>query len=118
MTTRYLTRREALKLGALGTGVLLLPPALQSATASHGATTDFHEITQRAATHEFIPGISSPIWGYNGRVPGPTIMVRKGRRVVVTHFNRLSPGGAFGNMVVPFPQEHAPPLAKVGTTRD
>jgi FtsP/CotA-like multicopper oxidase with cupredoxin domain len=145
MTTRYLTRREALKLGALGTGVLLLPPALRSATAraavAHAgphkapfqadlpippilqpvrrdATTDFYQITQRASTHEFIPGISTPVWSYNGTVPGPTIMVRKGRRVVVTHFNRLPPGGDFGNMVVPFPQEHAPPLAKVRTTWD
>ena len=33
MTTRHFTRREALKLGALGAGVLLLPSALRSATA-------------------------------------------------------------------------------------
>jgi hypothetical protein len=33
VTTRHLTRREALKLGALGAGVLLLPPAFRSARA-------------------------------------------------------------------------------------
>jgi hypothetical protein len=37
---------------------------------------------------------------------------------VVTHVNRLPLGGAVGNMVLPFPQEHAPPLAKAGTTWD
>jgi spore coat protein A, manganese oxidase len=145
MTTRHLTRREALKLGALGAWGPLLPPALRSARAraavahasprkapfqadlpippilqpvSHDATTDFYEIAQRASTHEFIPDISTPVWGYNGIVPAPTIMARKGRRVVVPHFNRLPPGGDFRNTVVPFPQEHAPPLAKAGTTWD
>ena len=33
MTTRHLMRREALKLGALGAEVVLLPPALRSARA-------------------------------------------------------------------------------------
>src|SRR5919199_4255068 len=132
MTTRHVTRREALKLGALGAGTLLLPPALRSATAraavAHAsprkkpfeadlpippilqpvrqdATTDFYEITQRASTHEYIPGISTPVWGYNGIVPGPTLMGRKGRRMVVTHFNRLPPDGDLGNIVLPFPFE-------------
>ena len=130
MTTRHFTRREALKLGALGAGTLLLPAALRSGTAraavAHAsprkkpfqadlpippilqpvrrdATTDFYEIVQRAATHEFIPGISTPVWGYNGIVPGPTILARKGRRVVVTHFNQLPPDGDLRNIVVPFP---------------
>ena len=130
MTTRHFTRREALKLGALGAGVLLLPAALRSGTAraavAHAsprkkpfqvdlpippilqpvrrdATTDFYEIVQRASTHEFIPGISTPVWGYNGIVPGPTILARKGRRVVVTHFNQLPPDGDLRNIVLPFP---------------
>jgi hypothetical protein len=70
----------------LGAGVLL-PPALRGVTAraavahasprkapfqadlpippivqpvSHDATTDFYQITQRAFTHEYISGISTP----------------------------------------------------------
>jgi FtsP/CotA-like multicopper oxidase with cupredoxin domain len=132
MATRHFTRREALKLGALGAGVVLLPPAFRSARAraavahasprkapfqadlpippilqpvSRDETTDFYEITQRAATNEYIPGISTPMWGYNGIVPGPTILARKGRRMVVTHFNRLPPNGDVGNIVLPFPFE-------------
>src|SRR2546423_4542366 len=130
MTTRHFTRREALKFGTLGAGVLLLPSALRSGTAraavAHAsprkkpfeadlpippvlqpvrrdATTDFYEITQRAATHEFIPGISTPVWGYNGITPGPPSLPRKGPRVVVTHFNQLPPDADFANIVVPFP---------------
>jgi spore coat protein A, manganese oxidase len=47
----------------------------------------------------------TPVWGYNGIVPGPTIVMRKGRRAVMTYFNRLPPNGDVGNIVLPFPFE-------------
>jgi hypothetical protein len=77
MTSRPFTRREALTLGALGAGVVLLPPAFRSARArvavAHAsprkppfqvdlpippvlqpdrrdAATDFYTMTQRAST--------------------------------------------------------------------
>jgi FtsP/CotA-like multicopper oxidase with cupredoxin domain len=127
-------RREALKLGAQRAGVLLLPRALRSAPARAAAvhasprkppfqvdlpippipqpvrpdaTTDCYEITQRASAHEFIPGLSTPLWGYYGAVLGPTSLAHKGCRVVVTHVNRLPPGGNFHSMVIPFPPDAA-----------
>jgi hypothetical protein len=133
MTTRHLTRRDALKFGALGAEVVLLPPAFRSAGAraavAHAsprkapfqadlpislilqpvrrdATTDFYQVIQRASVNEYIPGISTSVWGYNGIVPAPTIMARKGRRVV-THFDRLPPNGDVGNIVLPFPFEES-----------
>jgi hypothetical protein len=52
---------------------LPIPPILQP--VSHDATTDFYQITQQAFTHEYIPGISTPVWGYSGIVSGPTILM-------------------------------------------
>lgn len=54
------------------------------------ATTDFYEIVQREALAEVLPGKKTPIWGYQGMFPGPTIKVRQGHRVQVRHINRLS----------------------------
>lgn len=53
------------------------------------ADTDFYDITQRAADVEIIPGTTTQIWGYNGTVPGPTLISQRGRRTVVTHRNEL-----------------------------
>jgi spore coat protein A len=52
-------------------------------------TTDYYEITQRPATAEILPGVRTPLWTYNGTFPGPTVVSRSGRRVVVRHTNRL-----------------------------
>lgn len=39
---------------------------------------------------EILPGVKTPVWGYNGSYPGPTIVARVGRRAVVTQTNQLS----------------------------
>ncbi|MFL5272377.1 MAG: twin-arginine translocation signal domain-containing protein, partial [Anaeromyxobacteraceae bacterium] len=46
-------------------------------------------LAEQRGEHEFIPGIRTPIWGYNtpnttGITPGPTIFARKGRPLDVT----------------------------------
>jgi spore coat protein A len=61
-----------------------LPPVRQT------ADTDYYEIVQSLTTAEIIPGLRTPIMGYNGTFPGPTIVQNPGRRVVVTHKNALS----------------------------
>ena len=38
---------------------------------------------------EIIPGKTTPIWGYNGRFPGPMILARSGRRAEGTFKNEL-----------------------------
>src|SRR3954451_4636295 len=62
---------------------LPIPPPLRG---------DVLTIAERRSVAEIIPGIATPVWGYDGRVPGPTILARKGRPVTVTFTNALPPG--------------------------
>jgi FtsP/CotA-like multicopper oxidase with cupredoxin domain len=66
---------------------LHIPPVLKPKRrlADH----DVYELTMRPATVEIIPGTRTPIWGFNGQFPGPTIRVEKGRPAVVRQVNRL-----------------------------
>jgi len=64
-----------------------VPPVLAPARAD--ATGDYYRVTQRAALAEILPGVRTPIWGYEGLFPGPTIRSVRGRRTVVTHRNEL-----------------------------
>lgn len=52
-------------------------------------TTDYYDIVQRPGNGALLPGFRTPVWGYNGRWPGPTIRAQRGRRVVVRHTNAL-----------------------------
>jgi FtsP/CotA-like multicopper oxidase with cupredoxin domain len=131
-----LTRREALKLGLLGTGAALLPVGQlfradagsgQSASGSVGpsprvapfeaelaippvlqplrrdATTDFYDLQEIAGTAEIVPGFTTPIWGYQGITPGPTIAARLGRPVQVTVHNNVPVNDDPRGLIVPFP---------------
>ena len=53
------------------------------------ATTDFYRLTQQQALVEILPGKLTPIFGYNGITPGPTIMAQRDRPVVVQQINAL-----------------------------
>lgn len=66
---------------------LPIPPVL--APARSEADTDYYQITQRSARVEVLPGLETEIWGYNGILPGPTLISERGRRTVVTHRNEL-----------------------------
>lgn len=50
---------------------------------------DRYLITARVAEAEIIPGYRTPVLGYDGIFPGPTIETRSGRGVVVRHRNEL-----------------------------
>jgi spore coat protein A, manganese oxidase len=52
-------------------------------------TRDIYDITMREATAEILPGFQTPIYGYDGIYPGPTIRARTGREVVVRQHNAL-----------------------------
>jgi spore coat protein A len=111
-----LTRRDALKASLLGAAALALPwqgvlsaksasriaesklprpytvpfytpPVLRPAMSD--ATGDYYRITQTAFVGEVLPGIKTPLWGYNGLVPGPTIKARRGRQTVMRQINAL-----------------------------
>lgn len=66
---------------------LPVPPVLRPQTAAAGV--DTFRIVQRAVTAEILPGYRTPIFGYNGIFPGPTLETRRGRPAEVTHMNRL-----------------------------
>jgi len=113
-----ITRRQAIKLGLIGSGVLLypwgseslavtqfspqikpfelpfrIPPVLKPVRSD--ATTDYYEITMQKAQVEILPGLKTEIWSYNGMFPGPTIRQRGGlqkeggRQSVVRFINKL-----------------------------
>ncbi|GAA3452248.1 multicopper oxidase family protein [Dactylosporangium matsuzakiense] len=66
---------------------LPIPPVLRPARVD--AEGEHYEIVQRVAAVEILPGLSTQIWGYNGSLPGPTIVSRSGRPVTVLHRNEL-----------------------------
>ncbi|BCL32499.1 multicopper oxidase family protein [Streptomyces aurantiacus] len=66
---------------------LTVPPVLRPTSTTGG--TDTYDITQRRSTAEIIDGVRTPIWGYDGILPGPTLVTRRGRRTVVRHRNEL-----------------------------
>ncbi|MGH3695724.1 MAG: multicopper oxidase family protein [Pseudonocardiaceae bacterium] len=47
------------------------------------------EITQRVGQMEILPGMRTPVFGYDGMFPGPTLETRRGQPVVVRHHNEL-----------------------------
>ncbi|MCW2582766.1 MAG: Bilirubin oxidase, partial [Klenkia sp.] len=65
----------------------VVPPVL--APALSDATTDYYQLTQQAFVGEVLPGVRTPLWGYNGLVPGPTIKARAGRQTVMRQVNAL-----------------------------
>ncbi|WP_368809135.1 multicopper oxidase domain-containing protein [Kocuria sabuli] len=66
---------------------LPIPPALQPIRSTGG--TDYYETTQRIGQATFHAELTTEVWGYEGILPGPTLVSRRGRRTVVTHRNEL-----------------------------
>lgn len=67
---------------------LPVPPVARPVRST--ADADFYVIRQREAVAELLPGLVTPILGYDGIFPGPTIVSRSGRRTVVEHRNELT----------------------------
>lgn len=53
------------------------------------ATTDYYKIYMKPFQAEILPGLQTPMWGYNGSYPGPTIRAVQGRKTVVRQVNSL-----------------------------
>ena len=64
-----------------------LIPELLPVSSTRGE--DVYEIAIREGMADVLPGFQTPIYGYEGIYPGPTIRARKGRRVVVRQRNQL-----------------------------
>ena len=109
-----ITRRNALQLGTVVGGALLLPMTVQKSAyaATAGSpqptpfeidlpipntltpnftdeTTDYYEIGIRKAQREILPGLMTEIWGYNGLSPDPIIKQRQNRESLVRFINEL-----------------------------
>ena len=112
------SRRDVLKVGLFGGAALLLPlertvgaapataprlptsrlplpftvpfviPPVLTPTRSD-ATTDYYKIYMKPFTAEIIPGLQTPMFGYNDCYPGPTIHATKGREIVMRQVNNL-----------------------------
>ncbi len=57
---------------------------------SDGMDVEHYIITQRRSTAKLIPGFLTPVIGYNGLVPGPTISAEQGVRTRVTMRNQVT----------------------------
>lgn len=66
---------------------LRVPTVLRPTRRTHDA--DYYDVTMRRARQLIVPGTRTPIWGYEGTFPGPTIVARRGRLVVIRQTNRL-----------------------------
>jgi FtsP/CotA-like multicopper oxidase with cupredoxin domain len=103
------SRRDFLKMGLVGGAALALPgdralallggradpfaapltvPPVLKPIAT-GAERDVYRLTMKEATVRILPGKRTPIWGFAGRFPGPTIKATRGREVLITQVNRL-----------------------------
>jgi len=113
------SRREFLKLGALGGAGLAVPLGTLQTARSHisaaeavvspkvepfsvplpippvlkpvrsDGATDYYEIIQKEREAEILPGLKTTIWGHNGIYPGPTIEARSGRKLRIRQKNEL-----------------------------
>ncbi|MVU82484.1 multicopper oxidase domain-containing protein [Nocardia sp. ET3-3] len=72
---------------APGTRALPIPPLADSHV--DGAGVRHFSLTAQAGHSEIKPGISTPTWGYNGSILGPTLRARRGETVSVTAVNTL-----------------------------
>jgi len=76
------------KLPAPFTRPFRIPPTA-TRVAGPDPDTDYYTMDMLAVQANIIDGLSTTMWGYNGSVPGPTIDVMQGRKVVVRHSNLL-----------------------------
>ena len=135
------TRREFLKMGAITGAALALPLDRASAFGAYAtvppfrvplrippvlqpvrrtADCDYYVMTMRRARVEILPRKTTTIWGFDGRFPGPTMKVKKGRPVVVRRINRLGvPANAHlhGGKVAPAHDGHPTDLIEPGDRR-
>ena len=66
-----------------------LPRIPELLPVNSSRTQDNYEIAIREGMAEILPGFQTPIYGYEGIYPGPTIRARKGRKIVVRQRNTL-----------------------------
>ncbi len=71
---------------------LTVPPVLRASKTTvdaDGHTRHHYRIQQKLSSANIVPGLSTPILGYNGTFPGPTIKVNQGDRISLMMDNVL-----------------------------
>lgn len=104
------TRREFLKMSALGGAAVVLPLGQTASTAGSQVRPfrvplrippvlepvrrvdgrDFYRTVMKRGYVRILPNKRTPIWGFDGLFPGPTIKATRGRRVIVRRVNKLN----------------------------
>jgi spore coat protein A len=88
---------------------LRIPPVLSPTSSTSSA--DYYDLQVTQTNVSIIPGKSTPIIGYNGMTPGPTIKARVGRQAMVNVYNGLPAttlGGTTGKIVTHLHSGHIP----------
>jgi FtsP/CotA-like multicopper oxidase with cupredoxin domain len=70
---------------------LTIPPRLSpyKRVTLNGELTHFYTLSQQVGTAKILPNHTTPILGYNGIFPGPTIRIERGTKAVLRMRNRL-----------------------------
>jgi FtsP/CotA-like multicopper oxidase with cupredoxin domain len=50
---------------------------------------DYYELVARPGVASIIPGLQTPVWGFNGHYPGATFVARRNRTIVLRLLNRV-----------------------------
>ena len=73
--------------GASAGNALAIPPLLEPVVRGDG--TRVFELTVQEGVSEILPGVTTPSWGYNGALLGPTVRAARGDRVAFDIRNTL-----------------------------
>mgnify|MGYP001416531449 CR=1 FL=1 len=87
VTTSAAKQSQAKSVFAPFTRDLPIVPELDPVSTRQGV--DVYEVDIKEGLAEILPGFETPIYGYEGVYPGPTIRAKKGRAAVVRQTNRL-----------------------------
>ena len=79
-----ISRRDILKSAGASLSTLALP--------SWAATSTSVQLSASAFTQGIRPGGRTNVWGFNGKVPGPLLRMRKGETARIAVTNQLPPG--------------------------
>ena len=66
---------------------LPIPPVKKPLRSAAGI--DYYRVIQQQASLEILPGLKTPVLGYDGLLPGPTFDVRSNRTTVIEQVNQL-----------------------------
>ncbi len=66
-----------------------MPPLAVPLRSDEVTGTDYYRLSMEPTVVEIVPGLPTVMWGYGGRVPGPTFRVRQNRKTVVRYVNNL-----------------------------